>query len=395
MTHQPDTAVDRIPIGRNVTYAVRGMPEVPNAYGPGFLVPTEISLTYRAAEDSQLGRFHAYVKGQWRRDGELVPSGEKLPGQHYYGDPDGWPAWLAEEARLHDPDASSAGVAPAVWVDGHPQLEAIAAAVWEHCRTEDTSLVVDDPRNIAVAALAAVLPASVDRADDDLATARATNRRLNLRAQRLESELAAYRRAVSQWDVSERGTYVPLRTIAAIAKAAGRNIETPRWLLHYQRVEQAEAAVERVRSVLESEAVVGRSALDYRGIIATALMADGANELRRVAAGPQDSTREPVQHTPGTAILCPDCRAKGHSICVDDRPQAAPGGVWQPSEADCDRVVAYRSALPGALSIYCTSHTDELGDVLPLTSDDLPDGGLCVSCGVDVLIPQQPKEARP
>jgi hypothetical protein len=47
--------------------------------------------------------------------------------------------------------------APTVWIDGHPQLEAIAAAVWESCRTEDTSLVVDDPRNIAVAALDAVL----------------------------------------------------------------------------------------------------------------------------------------------------------------------------------------------------------------------------------------------
>jgi hypothetical protein len=166
-----------------------------------------------------------------------------------------------------------------------------------------------------------VLPATVDRADDDLATARATNQRLNLRAQKLESELAAYRRAVSQWDVSERGTYVPLRTIAAIAKAAGRDIETPQWLLHYQRVEQAEAAVERVRSVLESEAVVGRSALDYRGLIVSALMADAATGLRRLAAEArtteQDAPREPVQHTPGTAILCPDCRAKGHAVCVD------------------------------------------------------------------------------
>lgn len=92
-----------------------------------------------------------------------------------------------------------------------------------------------------------------DRAEDlvaevaELTEARATNRRLNLRAQGLESELAAYRRAVSQWEVSKRGTYVPLRTIAAIAKAAGRDIETPQWLLHYQRVEQAEAAIERVR----------------------------------------------------------------------------------------------------------------------------------------------------
>ncbi len=78
--------------------------------------------------------------------------------------------------------------------------------------------------------------------EEQLAAARATNQRLNLRAQKLESELAAYRRAIDQWEVSERGTYVPLRTITAIAKAAGRDIEHPRWLLHYQRVEQAEEA---------------------------------------------------------------------------------------------------------------------------------------------------------
>ncbi|MEU9470470.1 hypothetical protein AB0D78_28400 [Streptomyces avermitilis] len=37
-------------------------------------------------------------------------------------------------------------------------------------------------------------------------------------------------------------------------------------------------AIERVRSVLESEAVVGRSALDYRGLITSALMADEAQQ---------------------------------------------------------------------------------------------------------------------
>ncbi|MFD5910274.1 hypothetical protein ACFWHL_16305 [Streptomyces massasporeus] len=46
--------------------------------------------------------------------------------------------------------------APTDWVDGHPQLEAIAAAVWEKCGRSDSGMCVeDDPRNIAVAALAA------------------------------------------------------------------------------------------------------------------------------------------------------------------------------------------------------------------------------------------------
>lgn len=57
--------------------------------------------------------------------------------------------------------------APTDWTDGHPQLEAIAAAVWEHCEHSGSGLVIDDPRNIAVVALnavPAVLPPPADRA---------------------------------------------------------------------------------------------------------------------------------------------------------------------------------------------------------------------------------------
>jgi len=149
----------RIPIGRNITYVVRGMPEVPNAYGPGYLVPTEISLTYRATEDSQLGRFHAYVKGQWRRDGEVMPSGEKLPGQHYYGDPSTWPAWLAEEARLHDPAASAvvAVAAPPTGQTAEVRLELARVLHELHLRAEfDATEDVD--------AVLAVLAPPADRA---------------------------------------------------------------------------------------------------------------------------------------------------------------------------------------------------------------------------------------
>jgi len=59
---------------------------------------------------------------------------------------------------------------PAVWVDGDPLMEAIAAAVWEQCRTEHPSSAVDDPRNIAAvaasvarAAVSAVRPPATDR----------------------------------------------------------------------------------------------------------------------------------------------------------------------------------------------------------------------------------------
>jgi hypothetical protein len=42
---------------------------------------------------------------------------------------------------------------PAVWIDGDPLMEAIAAAVYEQCGTDPmSSIVVDDPRNIAAVA---------------------------------------------------------------------------------------------------------------------------------------------------------------------------------------------------------------------------------------------------
>lgn len=79
----------------------------------------------------------------------------------------GWWAHDTHPADGHD-------AVPGAWVDGDSLMEAIAAAVWEHCRTEGTSLVVDDPRNVAGTAaavarrlLAAVAaPPSATRADD-------------------------------------------------------------------------------------------------------------------------------------------------------------------------------------------------------------------------------------
>jgi hypothetical protein len=113
-TTDPQPGPVRIPIGRSVCYAVRGLPEVPNQYGRGVLAPSEITLTYRAAPDSGLGRVHAYVAGRIWVDGNelpLLPSG--LYGQHYDDGLDGWPGWLTEEVRLHDPDVAPVSVPPA------------------------------------------------------------------------------------------------------------------------------------------------------------------------------------------------------------------------------------------------------------------------------------------
>ncbi|MFE0808178.1 hypothetical protein ACFW34_11930 [Streptomyces sp. NPDC058848] len=72
----------------------------------------------------------------------------------------------------------------------------------------------------------------------------------------------------------------------------------------------ARAALQRIRTVLETEAVVGRTALEYRGLITAALMADETATTETQAL--------PVQHAPGKAIRCPDCRDKGYAVCQDE-----------------------------------------------------------------------------
>jgi hypothetical protein len=69
-----------------------------------------------------------------------------------------------------------------------------------------------------------------------------------------------------------------------------------------------------------------------------------------------------------------------------------PAVVSQPDE-EADRIVAYRST--GARVLRCLLHApSDLTGFTPVTSDDLPDGGICTfpDCGADVLIPQQPDE---
>jgi hypothetical protein len=75
-----------------------------------------------------------------------------------------WP-WLRAEAEDAAPTDHTT---PPAWVDGHPQLEAIAAAVWEQCgRSDNGACVDDDPRNIAVAALSAVRNTADDQAAEN------------------------------------------------------------------------------------------------------------------------------------------------------------------------------------------------------------------------------------
>jgi hypothetical protein len=157
------------------------------------------------------------------------------------------------------------------------------------------------------------------------------------------------------------------------------------------------AAVERVRAVLETEAVVGRSALEYRGLIASALMA-----AEPAAAGP-DQTADTLpawlyqrfmQDGEGWNNLDDNQRTYWEHQARAVRRAVERGGFKAAAtDGDEGRIVAYRG--PGSGWLFCRNCADGSGMQAALTSDDLPDGGLCDECGVDVLIPQQPQEARP
>lgn len=97
-----------------------------------------------------------------------------------------------------------------------------------------------------------------------------------------------------------------------------------------------------------------------------------------------------ARHAPGKAILCPDCAAKGHAVCQPAAVVPA-AGAGQDETQEASRVVAYRV---GGHALHCIGCTPSpRGDIWePVTSEDLPDGGLCSKCDVDVLIPQNGAE---
>src|SRR2546425_9021600 len=111
MTDEPT----RTPYCHKIRYGITGTPtltedEMDGSHAPGIgVAPTLIELVYSAARDGKPASMSASVTGDWTR------FGERADGQvavHFKNGPDGWPAWLAEEARVHDPDAAP-GLSPA------------------------------------------------------------------------------------------------------------------------------------------------------------------------------------------------------------------------------------------------------------------------------------------
>lgn len=101
---------ERTPYCHRVRYGVTGAPAIDGAdmdgsHAPGVgLAPRLIELVYSAARDGKPASVSASVTGDWTRFGQRDPDG--FGGQvttHFKSGPDGWPTWLMEEARLHDP----------------------------------------------------------------------------------------------------------------------------------------------------------------------------------------------------------------------------------------------------------------------------------------------------
>ncbi|MFF5842157.1 hypothetical protein ACFY74_11890 [Streptomyces massasporeus] len=78
----------------------------------------------------------------------------------------------------------------------------------------------------------------------------------------------------------------------------------------------------------------------------------------------------------------------GTAGMLDELLRRAAAGLLPAVEEPGPDVVAFRSPdKPAAL--WCRKHGARWWGLAPLTSDDLPDGGVCGDCGVDVLIQQE------
>lgn len=114
------------------------------------------------------------------------------------------------------------------------------------------------------------------------------------------------------------------------------------------------------------------------------------------AVVPAGAGEEPADETscPGFPDGCPTLIAVVPTVGSTHGGGLRCGCYDEPKEAAGHCIVAYRST--GARVLRCPScYPDETtfreGDLHPVTSEDLPDGGLCTKCGVDVLIPQEPR----
>lgn len=340
---------------------------------------------------------------------------------------------------------------PAVWIDGHPQLEAIAAAVWERCGRSDSGLVIDDPRNIAVAALAAlaaVLSASAGRAAALTEAADALERldpvEAALAGQHAWKDAAALLRRLAaeahDGDTHDDGQpaasrirdlHQPMQrgpfTICAHCsgwdgKRQCRGVVTDYPCPTVRALDGTEpaAVVEHLGGKANAEDCPGCKA-ERRNLPYPFLCPAEAHD-----GDTQDAEAHPAEHSwaaelhdpladqwvPGTRYRVRDraVNALEHARTIGptwkdgtptrrrlvratttytvEEPAVLPVGSAEPQ--DETRVVAYVLAERTDLHCLRCAPTNP-GDIwTSVTAEELDDGGVCSVCGADVLIPQEP-----
>ena len=159
---------ERTPYCHKIRYGVSGAPDttgMEGSYASGLSIdPTLVELVYSTARDGKPASLSASVRGWVMRDGVRVnpddPDDQMLV--HFKNGPDGWPAWLAAEARLHDPERATAPP-----VDRAALRERIAAAIIESDGVPSHEFAAKLHRAAALReadAVLAVLPEPADRA---------------------------------------------------------------------------------------------------------------------------------------------------------------------------------------------------------------------------------------
>lgn len=111
---------DRTPYCHKIRYGITGAPiltddEMDGSHAPGVgIAPALIELVYSAPRDGKPPSVSASVTGAWTRFGRREDdSKDDQVTTHFKNGPDGWPEWLAAEARLHDPDTAATPSVPA------------------------------------------------------------------------------------------------------------------------------------------------------------------------------------------------------------------------------------------------------------------------------------------
>lgn len=331
------------------------------------------------------------------------------PGRELSPNPCRCPCYgCKHHCAAHDP--SSVADMPAAWIDGHPQLEAIASAVYERCETGDGGIVHDDPRNIAVAALKGLLgpgdrddarpePIVTVHAAPDLSPAAAEA--LSALADVAKQQMACdFEHPHPEHPCGRRLPDTETQDASTAPLAAGLPL-----------VQGACPACHSASLFLGNGGYVTCSqAACPEPDAATSVL-----ERRTVTLSPPEGPEytpclcghiEPEHEADRGACLTCDCEAYRPCTCASagdafvpaghytdcpqaDHPAGGAGGVADETGEGGDRLVAH--VLATGTDLHCLRCAPPpYGDIwAPVIADELEDGGVCVRCGVDVLIPQE------